>query len=50
MHNIAGHSAKIHEAIKVITRKMQERGVTDEDFNKVPEPLDPTKIETKVIK
>ena len=39
----------MNNAITTITQKIAERGVTEDDY-KIPEPLDPSKIHTKVKK
>jgi hypothetical protein len=42
-----GPPHKLNHALKTITQKISERGVTEEDY-KAPEPLDASKITTKV--
>lgn len=31
-----------------MSKKIVERGVTDDDYNQVPKPVDPSKIDTRV--
>ena len=31
-----------------MSKKILERGVTDDDYNQVPKPVDPSKIDTRV--
>ncbi|CAD8139577.1 unnamed protein product [Paramecium pentaurelia] len=45
---IAGSSNCIYNAIKLITNKLHQRGITEDDYIKRAEPLDPGKVVTKV--
>ncbi|CAD8043037.1 unnamed protein product [Paramecium primaurelia] len=45
---IAGQSNCIYNAIKLITNKLHQRGITEDDYIKRAEPLDPGKLITKV--
>ncbi|CAD8053122.1 unnamed protein product [Paramecium sonneborni] len=45
---IAGESNCIYNAIKLITNKLHQRGITEDDYLKRAEPLDPGKVITKV--
>ncbi|CAD8135625.1 unnamed protein product [Paramecium pentaurelia] len=45
---IAGQSDCIYNAIKLITNKLHQRGITEDDYIKRAEPLDPGKLITKV--
>ncbi|KAM3140961.1 hypothetical protein pb186bvf_006972 [Paramecium bursaria] len=45
---LTGTAEQIYEAIKLMSKKILERGVTDDDYNQVPKPVDPSKIDTRV--
>ncbi|CAD8133241.1 unnamed protein product [Paramecium octaurelia] len=45
---IAGQANCIFNAIKLITNKLHQRGITEDDYIKRAEPLDPGKVVTKV--
>jgi len=44
---LSGSPNKLNHALKSITSKIVERGVTEDDY-KPPEPLDASKITTKI--
>ncbi|CAD8106620.1 unnamed protein product [Paramecium primaurelia] len=44
---IVGDLNTINCAIRAITKKMQERGISQEDYKKVPEALNPQKVNSK---
>ncbi|CAD8194230.1 unnamed protein product [Paramecium pentaurelia] len=44
---IVGDQSTINCAIRAITKKMQERGISSEDYKKVPETLNPQKVNVK---
>ncbi|CAD8117890.1 unnamed protein product [Paramecium sonneborni] len=44
---IVGDQITINCAIRAITKKMQERGISQEDYKKVPEALNPQKVNAK---
>ncbi|CAD8192493.1 unnamed protein product [Paramecium octaurelia] len=44
---IVGDQTTINCAIRAITKKMQERGISQEDYKKVPEALNPQKVNSK---
>ncbi|CAK72981.1 unnamed protein product (macronuclear) [Paramecium tetraurelia] len=45
--NIIGESSRIFYAIKLIIKQLQERGISNEDYAKKAEPLDPRRVMTK---
>ncbi|CAD8139318.1 unnamed protein product [Paramecium octaurelia] len=45
---IAGQSDCIYNAIKLIINKLHQRGITEDDYIKRAEPIDPGKVVTKV--
>ncbi|CAK86128.1 unnamed protein product (macronuclear) [Paramecium tetraurelia] len=44
---IIGESSRIFNAIKMIIKQLQERGISNEDYTKKAEPLDPRRVMTK---
>ncbi|CAD8061297.1 unnamed protein product [Paramecium primaurelia] len=44
---IIGDSSRIFNAIKLIIKQLQERGISNEDYAKKAEPLDPRRVMTK---